>query len=163
MIQLTPFRQTDDSRCGPASVKMVLNYYGIIATEDEICQRCNHTYELGCTNVGIKNAFESYGLTCTIKNKASLDDIRERINKKIPVIVDWFSGGVEYLPGSTPNGHSSVVVGIDDSKIYIIDPENGQMRDILHNDFLRCWFDWTKTATISPETLRIRQLITAYR
>ena len=163
MIPVPPFVQSDDSRCGPASLKMVLNYYGVPVSEDEVCNRTNHSYALGCTNASIKNAFESYGFTCTIKNKATLDDIRECIKRGIPPIVDWFSTGVDPGPGDMANGHSSVVVGIDDKKIYILDPENGQIRDILHNDWLRVWYDWQNSPTISPDNLRIRQLIVAYK
>lgn len=163
MIPVTPFVQSDDSRCGPACVKMVMNYYGVLATEDEICNRVGHTYEKGCTNLGIKNGLESYGFSVTIKNKATLDDIRQCIAKKIPPLVDWFSGGIDPSLSDVPNGHSSVVVGIDDAKIYLLDPENGKIRDILHNDFMRVWYDWVGSPTITPDNLRIRQLIIAHK
>ena len=66
MLEILPFKQSDGSRCGTAVIMMVLYYYGIDALEDEICKRCNHTYELGCDDEGMKKAFESYDLGCDI-------------------------------------------------------------------------------------------------
>lgn len=162
-MNIIPFVQTDDSRCGPASVKMVLSHYGINAHEDELCKRCDWSYERGCTNLGIKRALESYGLQCTIYSKQSISDIKKFTDRDIPVIVDWFTGGVDPGPAELPNGHSSVIVNVDDKNVHLLDPEDGNMRVIPHNEFNRCWFDWTGSPTISPENLRIRQMIVAIK
>ena len=35
-IKIKPFIQSDDSRCGPATLKMILNYYGYDVSEDTL-------------------------------------------------------------------------------------------------------------------------------
>ncbi len=162
-MKIPLFRQSDSSRCGPASIRMILAYYNIDASEDEICGRCNHSYEFGCYDNDIKAAFESYGLGSRIYNNQSLDDIEYWINHNIPVIVDWFSPGLNCGPEEMPNGHASVIYDIDREKVYMLDPDINDKRAILRDDFLRVWFDWRKPL-ISPEedNMVIRQLIIAY-
>lgn len=39
MLKLKPFQETlNASMCGPASLKIVLNYYGVEATEKELAR-----------------------------------------------------------------------------------------------------------------------------
>ncbi len=142
MINLVPFKQSDSSLCGPAVIKAILYYYGIDALESEIARRCNHTYDLGCTDLQMKEAIESYGLAVKIYNNSSIEDLEYWMQHHIPVIVDWFSAGSISSLEDTPNGHASVVVEIDKEKVYILDPEIGQVRGIRHDDFMRVWFDW---------------------
>lgn len=165
MIKIIPFRQSDSSRCGPAAVKMILLHYGIDATEDDICKLCGHTYELGCDDAGMKNALEHYSLAVEIYNEQTLEDVEYWIKHHTPVIVDWFTPGVDPGPGDMPNGHSGIIVDIDRENVYLMDPENAQVRRILREDFMRIWFDWRglKSQHIhSWDDMVIRQLIVAY-
>lgn len=158
MLKITPFTQTDSSRCGPAVIKMVLDYYGIKVTEDAICQRCGWTFELGCTNDQMKAAIESYGLDCVVYNNSTLEDVKYWLNQGIPVIVDWFTPGADPSLGDMPNGHSSIIVDVDNKYVHLMDPEIGKVRKILREEFMRVWFDWEQTLTIqSWEDMVIRQ------
>ncbi len=163
MIEITPFKQSDDSLCGPACVKMILNFYGIQAEEGEIAKRCNHTYELGTNDYNMRDALESYGLCVSILNESSLETIKWWLDRNIPVIVDWFSGGFEPLESDLPNGHSSIAIDLDNEYIYLLDPEFGGIRKIAREDFMRCWFDW-REPLISAEksNLVLRQIIVAH-
>lgn len=160
LLTVTPFKQSDSSRCGPACIRMILDYYKIDATEDEIAERCGHTYEKGCDDVGMKAAIEHFGLGCSVEDDCDLGDIEYWIDHNIPVIVDWFSDGAY---NDMPNGHSSVVVGIDRERIHLLDPWIGQVRSINRSEFLRVWFDWKDTEIVeSWENMVIRQMIIAY-
>lgn len=162
MIELKPFIQTDDSRCGPATLKIVLDYYGISATEDELCIKCRHSYQNGCKNDDMEKVLESYGLKTYSKVNATIKDIEYWIEKRIPVIVDWFSTGVTVQDKDCADGHASIVVDIDDTHIYILDPEHGKIRKILQKDFMRVWFDWEDTNEIQPWTkMNIRYMLVA--
>lgn len=154
MINILPFKQSDSSRCGPASIKMILQYYGQEVLEDEICKRCNWSYELGCTNSDIKATLESYGLCADIYINSTLEDLEYWVKHHVPVIVDWFS---------TDTGHSSIVVDIDKEKVYLLDPEIGAIRSMLREDFLRLWFDWENTPYIDEcDDLILRMAIPVY-
>lgn len=163
MLNILPFKQSDSSRCGPASIKAVLYYYGIDITEDEICLRCEHTYELGCTNDNIKSAIESYGLGCSIIEMVDTSDLEYWTRHGVPVIVDWFTPGFNQGLEDLPNGHASVVIGVDREKVYLMDPEIGQVRPISHSDFMRCWFDWVDPLiSKAPNNLTVRQGIITF-
>jgi predicted double-glycine peptidase len=164
MINITPFKQTDDSRCGPACIKMILNHYNIEVSEDEVCLRCNHTYELGCTDYQMKKAIESYGLKCRIDNNCTFRDIEDWVKQyEIPVIVDWFTPGVNPSLGDMGNGHSSIV-DIDSDYIYLMDPELGDIRKIQREEFLRVWFDWREDSYLQRcDDLVLRQIIVIYQ
>lgn len=163
MLNIYPFRQTDSARCGPACIKMVLSYYGIDALEEEICKRCGWTYELGCTDEQMEYAIESYGLGCTVQNEATLEDLEYWIQHHIPVIVDWFTPGINPGLSDMPNGHSSIVVDIDKECVHLLDPELGGVRTIQREEFLRVWFDWREDPFIQRcEDIVLRQAMIIY-
>lgn len=159
MIDIFPFKQSDGSKCGPAVIKMVLNYYGIDATEDRICELTHHTYELGCTNKQMQEALEFYGISSIIETDCTIEDVEYWHKFHIPVIVDWFSPGFDTTPEDMPNGHASIIVGVDDTKIHLLDPENGKIRPILKEEFMRVWFDWETDPYLKEETPIIRRLM----
>lgn len=98
-----------------------------------------------------------------IKNQSSFEDIQDYLSKKTPVIVNWFTRGrIDYNDSQVPDGHYSVVVGLDNTSIYLQDPEIGKIRKIEKNDFMKVWFDFTGEY-INPNRLIIRQLIAIQR
>jgi len=162
MLDIHPYKQSDDSLCGPSVIKMVLQYYGIIAAELDIAERCGHTYQFGCDDLGMKRALESYGMDVTIKNNCTFDDIQYWLSRQVPVIVDWFSSGYNVGVNDPPNGHSSIVIEMDNTYIYLLDPEFGGIRKMLRDDFMRCWFDWKNSPIIiNWEDMILRQIIVA--
>lgn len=163
-INIEPFVQTDDSRCGPATLKMILSYHGIHESEDILAMKCGHTYQYGCTNSDMERVLKQYGFRTYSKTNATLHDIRYWIDKDIPIIVDWFTTGVNPNSNDVADGHASIVVGIDDYNIQILDPENGRIRNLNHNDFLKVWFDWEGSNQIEDSSkMNIRYMLVAYQ
>ncbi len=164
LLLVKPFQETlFKSMCGPGSLKMVFNYYGIEKSEEEIAKLAGTTEDLGTDDQGIKKAAESLGFTVEIKNESSFEDIQEYLNKKIPVIVNWFTRGrINYDDSQVPDGHYSVVVGLDEGFIYLQDPEIGKLRKIERDDFMKVWFDFTGEY-ISLDELIVRQIIAIYK
>jgi len=150
-IKVPHFIQSDDSLCGPASLKMVLEYWGIEKSEKEIALACNHTYEYGCQGEDMVIAAKKFGFDALIKNNSNIQELKKYVDLGIPVIIDWFCGDI-------PDGHSSVVVKVDDKNVYILDPWLEDMRIIKINDFVRCWFDF-REVPITPENLYVSQII----
>jgi predicted double-glycine peptidase len=160
MLKVKPFQETlDADMCGPASLKIVLEYYGVDKSEDELAQLCKAKKGLGTDDRGIKAAAEKLGFKVKIKNNSSFKDIENWLKKGVPVIVDWFTRGRNDYPKSeTADGHYSVVIGLDDESIYLQDPEIGKIRKIKRHDFMQVWFDFTGNY-IKKEELIIRQII----
>jgi uncharacterized protein len=164
LLRVKPFQETlHGGYCGPASLKIVLDYYGVQKSEKEFAERCGRDSELGTSDILIKRAAKSYGFNVEIKNKASFTDIQKWLNKEVPVIVNWFTRGrKDYDNSNVPDGHYSVVIGLDNKNIYLQDPEIGAVRTIKKNDFLRVWFDFEKSYITSWKDMIIRQLIAIY-
>lgn len=164
MLKVKPFQETlNASMCGPASLKIVLEYYGVEAAEKELAKMAGWNKDLGIDDKGIKEAANSFGFKVKIKNKSSYRDIQNWLNKGVPVIVNWFTRGRnDYSDSETADGHYSVVAGLNDRFIYLQDPEIGKMREIKRYDFMRVWFDF-KGDYLKPKELVIRQIIAIYK
>lgn len=164
LLPIKPFQETlHKNMCGAATLKMVLDYYGIEKSENELAVLLGISDELGTNDADLKRAAESFGLSVEIENESSFDEMKFWLDKKVPVIVDWFTRGRrDYDDAQVADGHYSVVVGLDENHIYLQDPEIGDLRKITRDDFLRVWFDFSG-AHIKANELIIRQLIAIYK
>jgi ABC-type bacteriocin/lantibiotic exporter with double-glycine peptidase domain len=151
LVDVPHFMQSDDSTCGPSCLKMVFAYWGVNKSEKEISIACNHTYQLGCQGEDMVEAAKIFGFDAYVKNNSTIDDLKYYLSQNIPVIVDWFCGDI-------PEGHSSVVIGVDEDKVYILDPYEEDMREVSISDFVRCWFDFRETP-ITPSNLYVAQIM----
>ena len=151
ILKVPHYLQSDDSTCGPASLRMVFGFYNKFYSEEDIAEICNHTYELGCKSEDMACAAEALGFKVYLKNNSTIEEIVRLIDANVPVIVDWFCG-------DPPEGHSSVVIGYNDDNLFILDPYLEQMRVVSKFDFRRCWFDFYETP-ITPENLYVGQII----
>lgn len=146
--------------CGPAVLKMVLEYYGIHETERRLAALAGTTRNLGTDLTGLKKALKKFGLRMVVRDNAGFDDLQKYLDRKIPVIVDWFTRGrKDYSDSEIADGHYSIVVGLDKKFIYLQDPEIGKLRKIDKYDFLRVWFDYTGEYPRSKREFYIRRLI----
>lgn len=162
LLNLDPFQETlHAGMCGPASLKIVLDYYEVDKSEQELALLTNTT-ELGTNTENIKHAAESLEFNVVIKDESNFSDIEEWLEKRVPVIVNWFTRGrADYSDSEVADGHYSVVAGLDAEHIYLQDPEIGKMRTIKKEDFMRVWFDFSGEY-IQPDELIIRQMIAVY-
>ncbi|QQG43064.1 MAG: C39 family peptidase [Candidatus Daviesbacteria bacterium] len=165
LLPVKPFQESlNKGYCGPASLKMVLDYYGVNKTEKELAKLANTTTDLGTNDQSLKKAAEILGFKVDIKNYSSFEDTKNWLDKKVPVIVDWFTRGrTDYDESEVADGHYSVVVGLDEEFIYLQDPEIGKLRKIKKDDFMRVWFDFTGEYISSWPEMIIRQVIAIYR
>ena len=164
LLSVKPFQETlGGGYCGPASLKMVLEYFGESLSEKEIAKHCRRDSELGTSDADIVRAASLYGFNAVVKNNASFADIKQWLKREVPVIVNWFTRGrSDYDDSEVPDGHYSVVVGLDGRNIYLQDPEIGKLRKIRRDDFLRVWFDF-EGRYIRPDELIVRQIIAINR
>lgn len=150
MLKVLPFRQSV-GYCGPASLKMVLGFYGVQKSELALARLCHTTRAAGTTAANIVAAAEQLGFTGTIIDHASIDDLYSWVVvKKVPVIVAWFS---------TDDGHYSVVVHIDKTHVYLQDPEIGKRRRIDRKTFERIWFDFRGDVMMAESDVILRRMI----
>ncbi len=164
MLKIKPFQETlNASMCGPASLKIVLKYYGVEAMEKELAKLSKWNKNLGIDDKGIEIAAKHFGFKVKIKNNGSFKDIEKWLIQKVPVIVNWFTRGrKDYSDSDVADGHYSVVAGLDNKFIYLQDPEIGKIRKLERDDFMAVWFDFTGEY-IKPNELIIKQIIAIYK
>lgn len=165
LLEVKPFQETlHADMCGPASLKIVLGYYGVDKKEKEIAKMAGDFKKgLGIDDKGIKKAAEKLGFKVIIKNNSNFKDIQKWLDREVPVIVNWFTRGRNDYPESeTADGHYSVVAGLDNKFIYLQDPEVGKMRKIEKSNFMRVWFDF-KGNYLKSNELIVRQIIAIYK
>jgi len=159
MIKLKPFRQTP-GLCGPASLKMVMDYYGVSVSEKEIARVAGSTRERGTSIRGLIRAARRFGFEAIFRKDASLKDLEYFIDKKIPVIVDWFD---------RDGGHYSVVVDINKRKVVLMDPALRKIllyvrRRVLTRElFYSLWFDFPYKFIRTPKDLVLRAMLVIWK
>ncbi len=153
MLKIKPYKQSAYYLCGPASLKMILSYYGVDKSEKIIAKQTSTTSKIGCAHQNLIKYAKKLGFKAYFKDNFSIKNLESLINKKIPVIIDWFS-----LKGE---GHYSVIIGITDNKIIYIDPYDGKIMKIHKQDFLFRWFDFIGFP--SKKSLVLRRVIVVYK
>ncbi len=157
MLKLKPFRETP-GLCGPASLKMVMDYYGVSVSEAEIAKIAGATKEKGTSINGLIKAAKHFGFRAFFKKNSSLDDLNYFMKRKIPVIVDWFF---------EDDGHYSVVVDVDKDNVILMDPALRKLliyirrRKFSKETFLRIWFDFPGKIIEKPKDLVLRLMLVA--
>lgn len=150
MLHIQPVRQTA-GYCGPASLKMLLDYHNVKKSEKELARLSGATREKGVEAQGIVKAAKKLNFKAFIKDNATFEDIRKYVKgKKIPVIVDWFA---------FEDGHYSLVVDIDKNHIWLQDPELGTLRAIRLTLFRTLWFDFPHAYIRTKKDLILRRMI----
>jgi len=164
-LKIKPFQETlYKSYCAPATLKMLLDYYGVEKSEKELAHLMGTTKDAGTTVEDFVKALKKFGLKAKVKDYATFADIEGYLKKDIPVVVDWFTKGRSDDPEHfTADGHYSIAVGLDKTHIYLQDPEIGRMRKLKRQDFLKVWFDYLGDYLKSPKQLVIREMIAVYR
>ena len=153
MLKVKPFRQ-ETGYCGPASLKMVFNYYGVTKSEKELVRLTDCTLDRGVEAHRLLQAARDLGFDGFIKDFTEFEEVRKQVKERqTPVIVDWFS---------EDDGHYSVVVDIDEENIYLLDPEIGYVRAMRLKKFYRVWFDFPGDFLKSSDDLTIRRMMVIY-
>lgn len=167
LLSVQPFQETlGQGVCAPATLKMLLIYWdlpGKEKTDMELAGECHTDPELGTSNEVFLETAKRFGLESIVKTEATFEDIQPWLKKEIPVVVDWFTPGrKDSDDGEMPDGHYSIVVGLDAQNIYLQDPELGDMRTITRAQFWRVWFDFTINSIEHKDNLVIRWMAAVY-
>ncbi|MEK7192685.1 MAG: cysteine peptidase family C39 domain-containing protein [Patescibacteria group bacterium] len=153
MLKLNPFRQTA-GLCGPAALKIALNFWGIDKTEDELVLLTKTIIGEGTPGEKIVIAVWSLGLNAEMEDDSTFEKIQSWLEKGVPVMVDWFD---------EDDGHYAIVVDLDEINIYLQDPELADIRILPREHFFRVWFDFPGDFLRTKDDLVLRRLIAIYK
>ncbi len=158
---VNPYQQTYADTCAIKSQQIILNEFGIPATEDQLVQ---YSYEKGwyqgdgsgtiMQDVG--NLLEDANIPCTRQANANVFNLVSELSQGHKVIVGVDSGELwgnkfsawynDFFKGDTPD-HALIVSGIDTSdpnnvQVIVTDPGNGDYHKAYPLDqFMDAWSD----------------------
>lgn len=167
-LDVRPFGQPE-AQCGNTSLRMVCWYHGLRRrpTIAELARLASATND-GIDHGNLVSAACKLGATVFSKAGGTLAELRWFLERGLPAIVGWWSmsaGDRHFDPGWTRAerrrrdcGHFSVVAGMTDRTVRIVDPQwrlrdNGRRAvvgkvDVPRARFLATWYD-TDTAAFA--------------
>ena len=114
MFDVKPITSQIHLDCGPTCLKMLLEYYGISVSLEELNRECNVRLR-GCTARDIKRTGIAHGLDIQIWADSTDEQVDELINQDRPAIIWW-----KY-------NHFCVFCGKDDKgDVVICNPDRGR-------------------------------------
>jgi ABC-type bacteriocin/lantibiotic exporter with double-glycine peptidase domain len=147
-------RQVDRRDCGAAALAMVLNYWNVPVTRDEIADANPSAPDKGIRAAALRDYARGRGLQAFLI-KGEIGDLeREVVERRRPVLV-----GTEKIHGQTAYPHYEVVVGIDRDKrrILTLDPAEG-LRVNSREGFAAEWAAAGQlTLVVLPQAPELRQ------
>ncbi len=137
-------QQTDTYWCGPASLTMVLSYWGANVTQEEVA---GEIYD-PATNITKISEMKAYSQELGFETEeliGSINHLKEWINRGRPPIV------LQKFSLQNPYGHYRVVVGYDDEKKLFVtyDPIVGSDYEILYGEFVDLWEPGSTFSTLN--------------
>ena len=162
-LKIKPFKQSK-GMCGAASMKMIMDYYGINRSEmhwakltavkiDKKTGKIDRNF--GCTENKMIDIAKTLGFKGLVKQHSSINELKKYIKKGIPVIVDWFS--------PEEGGHFSVVVGFKSDYIILADPHFGELKKHKIEWFEDRWFDGIPYPLKNIDDLILRGMVVWYK
>ncbi len=123
------------NNCGPASVSMVLAYYGQTVSQATAQAALRAPKEWGMLPGAVPPYVNGFDLEARILDHGTADDLKALLQRGIPVIV------VQWLTEKQPIPHYRVVIGYDDTEaqFYVNDGVLGFGKAIPYEDFDSLW------------------------
>ncbi|MEN6463896.1 MAG: C39 family peptidase [Syntrophaceae bacterium] len=140
LIKNVPIYRQGAAECGPTALSMVLNYYGVRKSKDELKGELNFSPKRGISPVSIIYfPFSKYDFKGEIVLNSTINDLKLWLSRNRPVIVRQYANRNNKLYSKI--GHYRVAVGYDDEKqiIYVNDPEKPETFPISYRDFNEYW------------------------
>jgi predicted double-glycine peptidase len=140
---LPMIRQGTPYTCGVAALQSVLAYYGEDWREDSLAHELKSTPEDGTDYHEIVRFAQSKGISVEVVEGMTLDTLKRHIAARKPVVVAFQAWGDKSdYSNDWDDGHYSIVIGLDDKNVYLMDPSTaGNYTFIAIPEFMARWHD----------------------
>jgi ABC-type bacteriocin/lantibiotic exporter with double-glycine peptidase domain len=133
-MKITPFKQRDESDCGPSNIYMAAHYFGLPYSFEHIAKISNYKKKNGLTNDDLLTTLKKLDFLAHAKANATWAYLARFHTPDTVVIVSWMKFG--YM------GHFSVVEQVGKDFIELADPEDGKIVKMEKIIFMRLWMDY---------------------
>jgi predicted double-glycine peptidase len=133
-ISVPYFEQSTDYSCGPAAVRMLLRFFGMERSEEELMVHLETNEDVGTSHETILEFLNREGLNCIATANATYEDLLHVLREGIPALV-------RYCEPDTDTDHYALVVAAHDGGVTLHDPwpGNGAHMMLEREEFLRRW------------------------
>jgi ATP-binding cassette subfamily B protein len=139
--------QNRDFTCGPACLRMVLEYFGVLQDEVSLTMLCGTTLA-GTGLVEIAEAARRLGFKAEWKRNAKFSDLTNALKRRIPVMAMVDARLLHVIEMPIPIGHMIVIFAIEADTIFYHDPEVGREQTISRHIFMTSWENMRKGMVI---------------
>jgi predicted double-glycine peptidase len=152
LIAVPEVNQRTQYSCGAASLQAVLKYWGFCVEDRDLMDQLHTVPNRGTDPEDIVVLASSYGLDASLSQNITIDELKESIQSKKPVIIvaqawngyeedgTWVKVKPDRWEDVWNDGHYMVVIGIDSRNIYFEDPSLLGTRGVIPIDeFLTRW------------------------
>ena len=129
--------QLNSYTCGPATLQMVMGYFGVHKNQRELAKKMKTKPWKGTDNKDLIRRATHEGFYCYVNNESTIFEIKHFLAMGLPVIVN-------YIEPSEDEGHYAVIVGYFFRWLILNDPWNGERFKISEKKFLARWYDSRK-------------------
>lgn len=145
MLKLPIKGQWYDFDCGVRVAWSILKYYKIQVTYETLLKTSKVCPVDGLKPPKLVNLLEKYDLNVICENNKNIRFLKKQITNNNPVIV-LIQSRKEYKKSwsdSWIHGHYVVVMGFDDTRLFIYDPQmGGTIKIFTHENFYNRWHDY---------------------
>lgn len=135
-IELATFSQGKFYTCLPASIRIVLQYYGYELSEDSIAEACQ-VNRRGARFDDAVQFVQTLGFEAIRFKAGSIVDLFDYLTENKPIIVAL---GAEHLPyANDRTTHAVVVNGLESDKVIYIEPAFGRELQLESLTFFKAW------------------------
>ncbi|MBI2252446.1 MAG: peptidase C39 family protein [Armatimonadetes bacterium] len=139
--------------CAPASIAMILNYYGINKNLNDVAMGCFDQENNIFGNWPFNTAYAGEsGLYAWVKFFNSLEELKTEISKNYPLIIAiaYKDGELKGSPNSSSDGHLLVVCGFNEKGVIVNDPAfNNEKEGRLIYDYQELEKAWNNSSKIA--------------
>ena len=162
LIRVPLTRQSSDYTCGVAVLQSILYFHDAQDddSEDSLVKELKTDPVNGTSYQAMADFARSKGYLVEARTEMTLDDIRDFIDKGVPVIVliqAWAESSVDYSR-DWEDGHYVIAVGYDRDAVYFMDPSTlGNYTYLPNQEFLDRWHDEDKGVKLDRFGLIIKR------
>ena len=136
LLPIGTCRQKTKFTCGPAALKITLEYFGLSASEKYIAKLSKTTETKGTDPQDLVETAKKLGFEAYQKERLTLDEVKNLIKKGIPIIANY-----QYAP-QFGEGHYAVIIGFSKDNFVLSDPGATEGYQVVSiKEFMKNWFE----------------------
>jgi predicted double-glycine peptidase len=149
LLNVPSIRQSTEYSCGAATFESIMAFYGNDLSEENVMDILKTT-EGGTSPESFLKGAKKFGLKSKMEKGMSMEEIRDYLDKKIPVILAiqaWNEKKVDYAK-DWGDGHYVAAIGYDKDGFYFMDPSQLGYSYLETEELDSRWHDISKEKEI---------------